>query len=150
MIRRHDASPAEAGGPESATRDAGGDGVPGEATHALSGGQPTIREATEADVRAFYGSVNWTFRAFVAELDGQVLGIGGGYYDGPSVVAFSSLKPEMLRYKKTIVLGARKIMELVRGRSCFAIASEKHPGSERLLEHFGFERVNGRVFKWTF
>ena len=113
------------------------------------GREPVIRLATEDDIRAFYGKVDWTFRAYVAELDGEVLGVGGIYYEDPYVVAFSSFKPEMRKFKKTMVRSVRKIMELVKDRSCIAVASDKHDTSEKLLTKLGFERIDGRVFGWT-
>lgn len=111
--------------------------------------RPIIREATEADFRQFYGKIPWTFRAYVVEIDGQIMGIGGVYYDGESIIAFSSIRPELKRHKVTILKGARKVMGLVNGRACLAIASKDHAGSERLLEHLGFERVGDRVFRWV-
>ena len=112
--------------------------------------RPEIRPATEADIRRFYGSVKWTFRAFAAELDGEVLAVAGIYYDWPHVVAFSSVKPGANdRYKFTAGRMVMKVMELVRARTCYAVIGPSFPESGKLLERLGFEHVEGRIYRWT-
>lgn len=119
--------------------------------HSTSGRKcPVIRPATEADIRLFYGRAEWSFRALAAELDGEVLAVGGIYYDGPNIVAFSSVKPGAnLEYPFTAARMTRKIMEIVDGRACFAIASQKFDTAPALLERLGFERIEDRVYRWA-
>lgn len=110
---------------------------------------PRLRPATRKDIEAFYGTVKWTFRAIVAELNGEVIGIGGVYYDGNKTVAFSSIKPELLRYKVTLVRGLKKIMDIVGPRECIAIADPKIETAPQLLRRLGFEEIGGGYFRWA-
>lgn len=112
--------------------------------------RPEIRPATAEDFEAFYGKAERrTARAYVADLDGKVLAIGGVYYDGANVIAFSSMASEMRQFPLTIMRGARKIMDLVRGRPCWAVADDGYTNAPRLLERLGFSHVSGRVYRWT-
>jgi hypothetical protein len=110
---------------------------------------PKIRPATHADLERFYGRFPWTFRAFAAELDGEVLGIGGIYYHREYVVAFSHAKDDAhQKYPFTAARMTKKIMGLVDGRPCIAIVSDTIPGAPALLERLGFEKTEGRVWRW--
>ncbi len=114
---------------------------------------PKIRPATKADIDAFYGvQKNWSFRAVVADLNGEILGIGGIYYPvshcGKVPVVFSEFRPEMRRFPMTLARGALEIMNIVKGKTCFAVASEKFDGSCALLERLGFEHIGERTYKW--
>src|SRR3990167_10019587 len=111
--------------------------------------QITFAPATRADIAAFYGpDFKWTFRAFAARLGDETLGVGGIYYEGPHIIAFSSFKPEMDNYPVAKVRGIKKIMSIIGDREVYAIASEQYPGSHELLKRLGFEHIGGRLFKW--
>lgn len=112
---------------------------------------PRIQPATRADIEAFYGpEFKWTFRALAAILDGETLGVGGIYYDGPLIVVFSSAKDGAIeKYPFTAARMAKKVMGLVNLRAvCMGQASDKYPGVP-LLERLGFKHVSGRVYKWN-
>lgn len=104
---------------------------------------PVIRPATAADAAAFYGTERpmKSMRGFVAELDGEVVGIGGVYFDHGYLVAFSEMKEALRPYKKAIVKGARMIMSAIidRGVPVFALANQGEPTAAGLLKALGFK-----------
>lgn len=108
-----------------------------------------FRPATGLDVKFFYPELKHTFRAWVAEDETGLLGIGGVYYDGNNTIAFSRYDEEIEKYKLAKARGLKKIMEIVGKRSCLAIADPNIPGSEALLKRIGFKHIEGRVYKWT-
>ena len=111
--------------------------------------QVTFVPATRKDIEVFYGpNCKWTFRAFAARLGDETLGVGGIYYEGPHIIAFSSFKPEMDNYPVAKVRGIKKIMGIIGDREVYAIASEQYPDSHGLLKRLGFEHIGGRLFKW--
>lgn len=117
-------------------------------------GAPIIREATARDVEAFYG---WphprSMRAFVADLDGRPIAIAGLAYQpyGPPFL-FSEMKPEMRRFPKAIVRGARTMLDAMKGVPAFAVASTKEPRAAKLLARLGFVHAGtcgqGEVYQW--
>lgn len=108
-----------------------------------------FRPATGQDIKKFYPDLRHTFRAWVAEDETGVLGIGGVYYDGPYIIAFSRFEPGLEKYPLGKARGLKKIMEIVKDRHCIAIADEKFRDAPGLLERIGFKHVEGRVYKWT-
>lgn len=111
---------------------------------------PRIRPAVESDIRGFYKDGKWTFRAYAAELDGEVLAVGGFYYDGPHVVVFSSVKPGANeKYPFTAGRMVKKIMTLIEDMPCVALADDKFPDAPKLLERLGFEQVRGKAYRWV-
>ena len=109
----------------------------------------TFGPATRKDIETFYGpNCKWTFRACAARLGDETLGVGGIYYEGPHIIAFSSFKPELDKYPVAKVRGIKKIMEIVGDREVYAIASEQYPGSGKLLERLGFEHIGERLYAW--
>ena len=98
---------------------------------------PTIRAATAADLLKFFGRLpGISIRAWVADLDGKIIGIIGVMLpkDAP-VIYFSDATPELLRHhRKTIVRGVRLMLEAVGRRRGIALQG----GEAHVLEHFGF------------
>lgn len=114
---------------------------------------PVIRHATAADIRSFYGSPRReTLRAFVADLDGDVIAVWGLARKGESLTMFSDLKPEAYRYRKTIVREGRKALEIANGLTVLAVAQPEIVGSDRYLKALGFKHaytsVAGEVYAW--
>ena len=107
------------------------------------------RPATREDIDLFYPNLKHTFKAWVVENDERPLGIGGVYYDGDFIIAFSRFDPELRKHPLAMARGTMKIMEIVRDKPCLAIADENIPGSEELLKRLGFKPIEGRVYKWT-
>ena len=114
-----------------------------------------IRQATEKDVRNYFDGVApiRSMRAFAAILDGRVIGIGGVYFDGKNMVAFSDIKDEMKKYKKDIVRGARIIMDMIASRNIAVFAICADDRAVQFVNHLGFDVVgetpDGRLMIWN-
>lgn len=109
---------------------------------------PVFRPATKKDVEEFYPEASQTFHAYVVEINGEVLGIGGIYYIGNFLVAFAKNKPELDAYPFTKARGAKKIMNIIGDRYCIAFADTKIPEAPKLLERLGFQHVEGNTYQW--
>ena len=108
-----------------------------------------ILPATAIDIETFYGEPpKRSMRAFVGLADGVPLACFGLYYDTGRMVLFSDIKPEARRYRKTLVSGAFRVMDLARelGVPVHAVAGCVD-GSVRLLERLGFTR-QGNLYVW--
>lgn len=113
---------------------------------------PAFRVATGEDFEAFYGMPpKHSMRAWVADLGGRPVGIGGVMYlssDLPPVL-FSAMKPELRRFPKAIVSGARQLMAAMSGHYAIARADPAEAHSQKLLTRLGLQHVQGSVFEWT-
>lgn len=106
-----------------------------------------FRVATLADALEFFGGYPPArFRGFVAVLNGAVVGIGGVYYHGGAMVAFSDLKPEIRKHKKIIAKGCRILCKFFEelNMPVYALANAHEPTAPRLLAKLGF-RPTGQV-----
>lgn len=115
--------------------------------------QPEIRPATAADLAAFYGTPPArTQRAWVAVLDGRPLAVCGVAYErGKPAFLFSEIRPEMKRYPKTIIRGARMVLAETAGLGLRAQASS--PRAARLLGWLGLRYLGSQggnmIFEWA-
>lgn len=108
---------------------------------------PEIRPATARDFVAFYGAPPaTTVRAYVADLDGDILGIAGISFHGSLLIAFSDIKPEMRKFPITIMRGARKVLDMTRA-PILAYPDPDIEGAPRLLERLGFVNLDGTVYR---
>lgn len=81
-----------------------------------------------------------SFRGYVAEIDGEIAGIGGVFYHHGIPVAFSEMSDKMRASKKSIALAIR-LLERMFDSMCtpvFAFANQKEPTSAGLLAKLGF------------
>ncbi len=87
-------------------------------------------------------------RAIAAILDGKTVGIAGYYLDKGRVVVYSKITPTLRLHKRTIIRGAMIIAGMVDKvqAPALALAENGTQGSEALLEHIGFERLDGSVY----
>lgn len=115
----------------------------------------TIRPATQKDVEEFYGKKPmYSMRAYVSEVGGVVVGIGGVCRQDGHMVAFSEMKPEMRKYKKDIVRGYYKIFEIIQEyNTVFAVANPDEKLAKKLIKRLGFElveinREGEEVYRW--
>lgn len=90
-------------------------------------------------------------RAIAAILDGKTIGIAGYYLDKGRVVVYSKITPTLRLHKRTIIRGAMIIAGMVDKvqAPAVALAEDETPGSEALLEHIGFERVEENIYGRT-
>lgn len=109
-----------------------------------------IVPATRELLTAFYGEPPArSMRAFVGLADGVPLAVFGLYYDEARLVLFSDIKPEARRFKKSLVAGAFRVMDLARelGLPVHAVAGCAD-GSVRLLERLGFRLESLDLYVW--
>ena len=114
-----------------------------------------IRPATRTDIEAFSDMPDKpTIRAYVAEMDGKVIGMGGAALAKGRWYAFADLPEEIRPYKMTIMRNARRFLEQMRRdgiRFIYAEASPVEPKAVAWLTSLGFEvdqRSGGRLYRW--
>lgn len=121
-----------------------------------------VRQATAADVHRFFdGDPPGTLRAWVALVDGVVVGIAGVAYGGlsrdrPAPEAFSAFLPalEPHLHSAAVRRGIRRVVKMIRSTrpAPIAIASPDIEGSADLLLRLGARSVGvceaGEVFQW--
>lgn len=98
----------------------------------------TFVPATPDLVRAYYGGPPpYSFKGYVALLDGKPIGIGGVFFNG-CPVAFSEMKEEMRPRTKDKARAVRVLERLIETYKSpvFAVAAE--PTSVPLLTKLGF------------
>lgn len=117
---------------------------------------PEPRPATAVDIAAFYdGPQEKTMRAWAWTLDGEPIALAGIIYHDPThpPVLFSALKPEMKRFPRTIVRGARAMLEALVDVPMLTLADREIPGSARLLTRLGFRyaasTADGDIYQFT-
>lgn len=101
-----------------------------------------FRVATLEDAKQFFdGYPPVRLRGFVAELNGEVIGIGGVYYHGGVPVAFSDLKPEIRKHKKILAKGCRILCKFFEELNVpvYALANQSEPTAPYLLAKLGFK-----------
>jgi hypothetical protein len=121
-----------------------------------------VRRATAADLREYYGGdPPATVKAFVALLDGKVMGVMGIAYGGlararPAPEAFSESRPEFAPYRRSMAVlrGIKQVVAMIRRTrpAPIAIADRNYPQSEQLLQRLGAVRIGhceqGEVYQW--
>lgn len=117
----------------------------------------TVRAAAMDDVRAFYPEVSTSFRAWVAEVDGEVQGIVGIALTHPVACAFAHIR-EPLRpcLKHPAVMRIVKKVQAVAAASRMPVRTFEEPGepkARRMLERFGFRYIGtesgNKVFEYA-
>ncbi len=102
----------------------------------------TLRAATFADAKAFYGGKlpPWSFQGIAAELDGEVIGLCGLYRESGAKVVFSEIRPQMRKHKKAIGKACRMLMQMADKTpgTTHAVASPTEPTAGYLLAKLGF------------
>jgi hypothetical protein len=119
---------------------------------------PVIRQATADDLIAYYGEApQHSMKAYVVILDGKPIGIAGVSYqvreEAGRVKLFSEMKPEMRRYKKTMLKGAREMLKAFAVPGMVAVANPEEGNSRKLLASLGFVpgvvTPDGQVFVYA-
>ena len=101
-----------------------------------------FERATAETAREYYGGEPpFSFKGYVAILDGRPIGIGGVYNLGHAPFAFSEMKDEMRPRLKDKARAVRLLEDLIATYKTpvFAVAGE--PTSDGLLRKLGFERT---------
>lgn len=96
------------------------------------------------------GARSFKTQRAIAAVDGErILGVGGVYLDGARLVMFCEITDELRQDKRAMVKATRAMMALAdRGLPVYAQADADIPGSDRLLNHLGFESIRDGVWLW--
>lgn len=116
----------------------------------------TTRPATAADVREFYPDMTCSFRAWVAEIDGEAQGIIGVALTRPNACMFSSVREPLKPHLKGLaVLRLIKKAEAAVKASrvpVLALAEPGLPTAPNILERLGFAHLgtndDGEIYGW--
>ena len=112
----------------------------------------TFVNATPELVHAYYGGPPpFSFRGYVAVLDGKPIGVGGVFYHGLPI-AFSEMKEEMRPRTKDKARAVRVLESLIDTYKCPVVAVAAEPTSVGLLTKLGFvltgrQEVTGPVMQ---
>lgn len=108
---------------------------------------PDIVMATQAHFDDLGETLKRGGRAIAAMLDGKTIGVAGYYLDNGRVIVYSTITPALRPYKRTIIRGAMIVVGMVDriGMPAQSFADDVE-GAERLLEHIGFERLEGKIY----
>lgn len=116
--------------------------------------EPKFRAATYEDLRDWYGEVPaYTIRAWVLEVDGKVLGVGGlAYLKGRPNHLFTEWKPELKRWPLAMVKAMRRGLSHLHGVPALARIHPDEPGAERISQMMGLTRAGedkeGIIYRW--
>lgn len=116
----------------------------------------TLRPTISADVPHLTSDpLPARIHGITAEVDGQVIGLGGlSYRPNGTVIAFAWISEEARKYPLAIHRAGRMAMDLIRKSRLPMVVAEAEPGNEaaeRWLERLGFvaRDVSGqRVYVW--
>lgn len=86
-----------------------------------------------------------TVRAYTAVRGDAVLGIGGVYRAGVTTVLFSELTDDIRSDKRSLIRLIRAVKPMLKP-GIVAHADPAIRGSEVLLEHLGFEKLEGEIW----
>lgn len=80
----------------------------------------------------------------------EPVGLVAMYADGHRMVMLADLSDQIRQDKRTLVRGYRAILAMAAKHKApvHAIADPDIPGSAALLEHMGFEHLNGDLYQW--
>ena len=116
-------------------------------------GKVIVRQAALEDIEAFVGDGEWlTMKAWVGEIDGRIVGLGGLAYRHGRWIAFCELSDEARPHKRAIVRAGRAAIDAARRAGhpfIYAEADESEPMATRWLESLGF-RADPKtgLFRW--
>ena len=105
-----------------------------------------VRPGTRAECREFYNGIvpPGISRIWVAEKDGEIMGVGGYRANVTGYLAFTDNKPEMTKIDRVrSAVEFMKILTKLRG-DVYATTVEFGP---KVVEHYGFEKVSDDVWR---
>ena len=106
-----------------------------------------VRPATADDFIAFTGSLpHCRTRAWVGEIDGRIIGMGGVAYppDGPVPVMWADYSEEARAHALTLHKQAVKFLASLDHKRLVCVADKSVPATRRWLERLGFV-ASGKV-----
>ncbi len=116
--------------------------------------EPLFRPATEADLCEWYGRLpGYSIKAWVLEVDGEVMGIGGlAYHRGRPNHLFTEWKPGLKRFPVSMIKAMRRGLEQLRGAPALARIQKDEPQAERISRMMGLTPAGadqeGKLYRW--
>ena len=113
-----------------------------------------MRPATRADIEAFSDMKNKpTIRAWVGELDGEIIGLGGFAFSKGRWFGFCDLREQARSYKITIARTAKMALEEARRQGIKFVYAEVDPAEPRAalwLTSLGFtvDPRTAYLYRW--
>lgn len=107
--------------------------------------------ATHEMIHKFYGAPQkMTLRAIAMVRGDDVLGVGGFYVNDARVVMFSEFKPDGFKYKKAIVKGAKRLLNMAAntGLPVHAVPDPDIKTAKKFLKQLGFNELFMGVWEW--
>jgi len=115
----------------------------------------SILPATPNAVTELLGKpMTMTTRSFLVYDGDRAIAMIGLYKERTRLLLFSYIKPDvqnnMKPYKRAVIMAYRKVMEVAKAQNLPVVswADDRVDGSDRLLEHMGFDKLYGRVYEW--
>ena len=112
---------------------------------------PTVRPATADDLSRFYvGDMQPkaplpTVEAWVGELDGEVIAVGGVNHRRGWLEAFYDCSEKARQFPMDLYRASRKFMaSLPKDRLVYGLHDSREPGGARWMQSLGFKPVEGR------
>lgn len=100
-----------------------------------------IRYATKEDLKKFYGdedTMYYSSRAVVAELDGEILGVGGVCRTNSQMQVFTDIRSDKIS-PKDVIRAAYMVLEIInKYTSVVAYADPERTTADSFAKHFGF------------
>ena len=111
-----------------------------------------IRRATREDVEAF-GELphSPTIKAWVGDVDGRIVGIGGFYFYKGRWVGFCDLTEEASRYKVSFIRAARLAMDDMKRaghKFIYAEVDPDYPMAPKWVGRLGFQKTKSGIWRW--
>lgn len=108
-----------------------------------------FRPARPADIEHYLPNCPYSVRAVVAERDGELLAIGGVYYQRGTAIAFTEARQDFS--KRDRARGMRHVMRIIEQVHGAVYAKEgPFETAPAMLAHFGFEPVeDGYYCRWN-
>lgn len=109
-----------------------------------------IRWATAEDAYAYFGKApDFSMQAIAVLEDDEVIGLGGIYYQGPVVVAFSGTKKCLDR--RTIIKALKMFKSMLDRKGCriYAVPESGFLTAPGFLKHCGFVPFNDTIYQYV-
>ena len=120
----------------------------------MSRSRPIVRPATHADIERFSSLRNKpSLKAWVADLDGEIVGLGGVAFYAGRWFAFLDLTDKMRPYRMTLMRAAKRFfadMQAQGVKFIYAEADLEESNAPRWLGSLGFtiDPRSGYLYRW--
>lgn len=110
-----------------------------------------VSPATRDDLIAHYGSCDYTMRAFIGRIDGEIVGVGGVAVVQGRAVAFFDITDRLREQPVFLTKIAISVLRQARQlghRHIFCAPEPGEPRARPWLERIGFADIGNGVMEW--